>query len=269
MSWDRKVAIKTPRELEIMRVAGRINAEALVACRTAIRPGATTADVNAAAEEVHKKYGVYSPFKNYPGPYPYPASVCVSINEELVHGIPGKRKIKEGDIVSVDCGTVYEGFVGDSAFTVGVGEISPKYRHLLEVTEKSLYVGIDQMWPGKRVGDISSAIQQYVEGQGLQVTREYTGHGVGHEMHEGPQVPNYGIAGTGMLLRAGMVVAVEPMVLLEIPLTKVLNDEWTVVSRDGTPTAHFEHSIAITEDGPMILTVLEDGTSPVQIAGHI
>lgn len=269
MSWDRKVAIKTSRELEIMRVAGRINAEALVACHAAIRPGATTADVNAAAEEVHKKYGVYSPFKNYPGPYPYPASVCVSINEELVHGIPGKRKIKEGDIVSVDCGTVYEGFVGDSAFTVGVGEISQKYQHLLEVTEKSLYVGINQMWPGKRVGDISAAIQQYVEGEGLQVTREYTGHGVGREMHEGPQVPNYGIPGTGMLLRPGMVIAVEPMVLIGSPLTKVLDDEWTVVSRNGLPTGHFEHSIAITEEGPMILTVLEDGSSPVQIAGHI
>jgi methionyl aminopeptidase len=269
MSWDRKIAIKTPQELAVMRIAGRINAEALAACQAVIRPGATTADVNAAAEEVHKKYGVYSPFKNYPGPYPYPASVCVSINEELVHGIPGKRKLKEGDIVSVDCGTVYEGFVGDSAFTVGVGEISAKARHLLEVTEKSLYIGINQMRAGKRVGDVSAAVQQYVEGQGLNVTREYTGHGVGREMHEGPQMPNYGIQGTGMLLRAGMVIALEPMVLIGTPLTKVLADEWTVTSRDGSLTAHFEHSVAIREDGPFILTNLEDGSSPGQIAGHI
>jgi len=269
MSWDRKIAIKTAQELETMRVAGRINAEALAGCLAVIVPGATTADVNAAAEEVLKKYGVYSPFKNYPGPYPYPASVCVSVNEELVHGIPGKRKFNEGDIVSVDCGTVYEGFVGDSAFTTGVGEISAKARHLLEVTEKSLYIGINQMWPGKRVGDISAAIQNYVEGQGLHVTREYTGHGVGREMHEGPQVPNYGLQGTGMLLRSGMVIALEPMVLIGTPLTKTLQDQWTVTSRDGSLTAHFEHSVAITDEGPVILTRLEDNTSPGQIAGHI
>jgi methionyl aminopeptidase len=269
MSWDRKVTIKTPQELGLLREAGKINAEALAACFAVIAPGVTTADVNAAAEEVFKKYGVYSPFKNYPGAYPYPASVCVSINEELVHGIPGKRKFKEGDIVSVDCGTVYEGFVGDSAFSTGVGEISAKARHLLEVTEKALYIGINQMWPGKRVGDISAAVQNYVEGQGLHVTREYTGHGVGRDMHEGPQVPNYGIQGTGMLLRAGMVIALEPMVLIGTPLTKVLPDQWTVTSRDGSLTAHFEHSVAITDEGPVILTVLGDQTSPGQITGHI
>ena len=153
MSWERKVGIKTHQELEIMRKAGRINAEALAACFEVIKPGNTTADVNEAAEEVLKKYGVFSPFKNYPGPYPYPASVCVSINEELVHGIPGKRKLVEGDIVSVDCGTVYEGFVGDSAFTAGVGKISEQNQRLLEVTEKALYVGINQMRPGNRIGD--------------------------------------------------------------------------------------------------------------------
>lgn len=268
MSWERKVAIKTRQELEIMRVAGRINAEALAACFSAIKPGNTTADVNDAAEDVLKKYGVYSPFKNYPGPYPYPASVCVSINEELVHGIPGKRKFVEGDIVSVDCGTVYEGFVGDSAFTAGVGSISDQNQRLLEVTEKSLYIGIDQMRPGNRLGDVSAAVQNYVEGQGFYVTREYTGHGVGREMHEGPQLPNYGIQGTGMLLRPGMVIAIEPMVLIGTPLTKVMPDKWTVISRDGSPTAHFEHSVAITEEGPMILTALEDNSSPGQIAGH-
>lgn len=257
MSWDRQITIKTPQELEIMREAGKINAEALAAARAAIQPGATTADVNAAAESVLKKYGVYSPFKNYPGPYPYPASTCVSINDELVHGIPSKtRKIKEGDIVTVDCGTVYRGFVADAAFTVGVGQISEVARKLLEVTEGALYAGIQQMKPGNRVGDISAAIQQYVESRGFHVTREYTGHGVGRRMHEGPQVPNYGVPGRGLLLRPGLTIALEPMVLVGTWQTRVLADEWTVASADGSLTAHFEHTIAVTEDGPVILTLL-------------
>jgi methionyl aminopeptidase len=213
MAWDRKITIKTPEEIAIMRIAGRINAEALLAACNMIRPGVTTADINAAAEEVLHKYGVYSPFKNYPGPYPYPASTNVSINDELVHGIPGKRKLRKGDIVSVDCGTVYEGYVGDSAFTAAVEEIAPQATHLLEVTEQALYVGISKMVPGNHVGDVSAAIQRYVESQGLNVVREYTGHGVGRDMHEGPQVPNYGLPGKGVLLKAGMTIALEPMVL--------------------------------------------------------
>jgi methionyl aminopeptidase len=268
MTWDRQITIKTPEELEIMRVAGRINAEALAAAHAVIRPGVSTADINAAAEEVLQKYGVYSPFKNYPGPYPYPASTCVSVNEELVHGIPSKtRKLKEGDIISVDCGTVYEGFVGDSAFTVGVGEVAPKVRKLLEITEQALYAGIALMVPGKYTGDVSSTIQQYVESRGYQVTREYTGHGVGRRMHEGPQVPNYGTPGRGILLRAGITIALEPMVLIKSGATRVMPDEWTVVSADGLPTAHFEHSVAVTEHGPMILTLLGDGRPPVAILG--
>lgn len=239
-----------------MREAGRINAMALAAARAAIRPGVTTADLNAAAEEVLKKHGAYSPFKNYPGPYPYPASTTISINEELVHGIPGKRKLKEGDIVSVDCGAVFEGFVGDAAFTAGVGEIRPEAQRLLEVTEKALYIGIEKMVAGNHVGDVSAAIQAYVESCNMHVTREYTGHGVGRQMHEGPQVPNYGIPGRGMLLRAGMTIALEPMVLLGTPRTRVMPDQWTVVSADGSLTAHFEHTVAITESGPMILTQL-------------
>ena len=168
MAWDRQITIKSPEELEIMRAAGQINAEALAAANAIIRPGVSTADLNAAAEEVLKKYGVYSPFKNYPGPYPYPASTCVSVNEELVHGIPDKkRKLKEGDIVSMDCGTVYEGFVADSAFTAGVGEISPVARKLLETTEKSLYAGIAKMVPGNHIGDVSAAVQQFVESRGF------------------------------------------------------------------------------------------------------
>lgn len=241
-----------------MRQAGRINAEALAAARAAIRPGASTADVNAAAEEVLKKYGVYSPFKNYPGPYPYPASTCVSVNAELVHGIPSKgRKLKEGDIVSVDCGTVFEGFVADSAFTTPVGEVAPDVQRLLEVTEGALQAGIQMMRVNNRVGDVSAAIQQYVESRSLQVVREYTGHGVGRAMHEGPQVPNYGVPGKGMILKAGMTIALEPMVLMKSPNTRVLADEWTVASADGRPTAHFEHSVAVTESGPVILTTTD------------
>ena len=268
MTWDRQITVKTPEELEIMRVAGRINAEALAAARAVIRPGVSTADINAAAEEVLQRYGVYSPFKNYPGPYPYPTSTCVSVNEELVHGIPSKaRKLHEGDIVSVDCGTVYEGFVGDSAFTVGVGEVTAKVRKLLEITEQALYAGIAQMVVGKYTGDVSAAIQKFVESRGYQVTREYTGHGVGRRMHEGPQVPNYGTPGRGILLRAGITIALEPMVLMKSGATRVMPDEWTVVSADGLPTAHFEHSVAVTENGPMILTLLGDGHPPVIILG--
>ena len=256
MSWDRQVSIKSAQEIVIMREAGRINAEALAAVRAIIRPGATTADLNAAAEEVLKKHGCYSPFKDYPGPYPYPASTCVSVNEELVHGIPGNRKLKEGDIVSVDCGTVYEGFVGDSTFSAPVGEISPKARKLLQVTEKALAIGIENMVVGNTTGDIGAAIQKYVEGQGFQVVREYTGHGVGRHMHEAPQVPNYGSPGQGIPLRVGMTIALEPMVLVGTPYTKVLANQWTVSSRDDSLTAHFEHTIAVTESGPEILTTL-------------
>lgn len=258
MSWERQITIKSPEELKIMRQAGKINAEALAAAKVLIRPGITTADMNAAAEDVHKKYGVYSPFKNYPGPYPYPASTCISINDELVHGIPGKRKLKEGDIVSMDCGTVFEGYVGDSAFSAGVGEISPEAQKLLKVTEQALYTGIERLKAGNYTGDVGYAIQTFVEQNGLQVVREYTGHGVGRAMHEGPQVPNYGTPGQGFLLRAGMTIALEPMVLVGTFQTRVMPDEWTVCSRDGSLTAHFEHSVAITENGPMILTALED-----------
>ena len=239
----------------MMREAGRINAKALAAVKELLQPGVTTADLNAAAEETLRKNGAYSPFKNYGQP-PFPASITISINEQLVHGIPGKRRLKEGEIVSVDCGAVVEGYVGDAAFTAGVGEISASAKALLETTEKALYVGIDQMRKGKYTGDISAAIQKFVEGKGFQVTREYTGHGVGRQMHEGPQVPNYGKPGTGILLQPGMTIALEPMVLVGTHRTRVLSDQWTVVSADGSLTAHFEHSIAVTEGEPLILTVL-------------
>ena len=253
MSWDSDVSIKNAAEIALMRAAGRVNAEALKAVRELLQPGATTADLNAAAEEVLRKHDAYSPFKNYGHP-PFPASICVSINEELVHGIPGKRKLQEGDIVSVDCGTVLEEYVGDSAFTAGVGEISPKAKELIEVTEQALDVGIAMMRAGNMTGDISAAIQQYVEAQGYHVVREYTGHGVGRKMHEGPQVPNYGTPGTGVLLRTGMTIALEPMVLIGTHRTRVLSNQWTVVSADGSLTAHQEHSVAVTDGDPFILT---------------
>jgi methionyl aminopeptidase len=256
MSWEHNINIKSPQEISIMRQAGRINAEALAAAKAIIRPGITTADLNAAAEDVLKKYGVYSPFKNYPGPYPYPASTCVSVNEELVHGIPGKRKLKEGDIVSMDCGTVFEGFVGDSAFTAGVGEISAQAQELLDVTQQALQVGIAQFKVDNHVGDVGAAIEAFVKSRGFYVTHVYTGHGVGRQMHEGPQVPNYGTPGRGIKLRAGMTIALEPMVLIGTPDTRVMKDQWTVCSRDGSLTAHFEHSVAVTENGPVILTEL-------------
>jgi methionyl aminopeptidase len=179
----------------------------------------------------------------------------VSINEQLVHGIPGKRKLQSGDIVSVDCGSTYKGFVGDSAFTKGVGDISDEAERLIKVTEQALYVGIHQMRAGNRVGDVSAAIQQFVESSGFHVTREYTGHGVGRQMHEGPQVPNYGIAGRGQILREGMTIALEPMVLVGTSQTRVLPDQWTVVSADSSLTAHWEHSVAITGGDSVILTL--------------
>lgn len=255
MSWERNVVIKSEEELALMRNAGRVNAEALQTVKAMIRPGITTAELDAAAEEVIRSNGGKPVFLGYPGPYPYPATLCISINEELVHGIPGERKLIEGDIVSVDCGTQLDGFVGDSAFTAGVGEISTEAQNLLKVTEEALYKGIDQMRVGKRTGDVSSAIQKHVEANDLYVTKVYTGHGVGRQMHEGPQVPNYGTPGRGIPLRPGITIALEPMVLVGTPKTMVLADKWTVASADGSLTAHFEHTVAVTENGPLILTL--------------
>lgn len=255
MSWSRQIHIKSQAELQIMREAGRINATVLATAKELLQPGVSTADLNAAAEEVLRKHGCVSPFKGYGHP-PFPSSITVSVNQELVHGIPSrKRKLKAGDIVSIDCGTVFEGMVADSALTAGVGEISSEAQELLDVTEGALKAGIEKMCVGNRTGDISAAIQNYAESRGYYLTREYTGHGVGRQMHEGPQVPNYGKPGTGMPLKAGMTIALEPMVLVGTAETRVLPDQWTVVSADGSLTAHFEHSVAVTEGEPLILTV--------------
>src|SRR5215216_3035777 len=256
MSWSRQVHIKSPAEIQIMREAGRINATTLATVKELLKPGVSTADLNAAAEEVLKKHGCVSPFKGYGHP-PFPGSITVSINQELVHGIPSKtRKLKAGDIVSIDCGTVYQGWVADSAFTAGVGDISAEAQNLLDVTQGALFAGIEKMRAGNRTGDVSAAIQNYAESHGYHLTREYTGHGVGKQMHEGPQVPNYGKSGTGMPLKVGMTIAIEPMVLVGTAETRVQPDNWTVVSADGSLTAHFEHSVAVTEGEPLILTAL-------------
>jgi methionyl aminopeptidase len=255
MSLQRGIYIKNEQEIASLREAGRVNYLALSATKALLRPGITTADLDAAAAEVIRKHGAKPAFLGVMGAYPYPATITASINDELVHGIPGKRKLVEGDIVSIDCGTIVDGFVGDSAYTAGVGEISPEAQRLIAVTERALEIGINMLRHGNRVGDVGAAIQSYVEGQGYHLTREYTGHGVGRAMWEGPQVPNYGVAGRGIVLRKGMTIALEPMVLVGTARTKVMADQWTVSSFDGSLTAHCEHSVAITDDNPLILTV--------------
>lgn len=256
MSWERNIVIKSQQEIEIMRNAGKVNAGALDAVRKTVKPGVTTAELDAVAAEVIRKAGGKPAFLGVMGAYPYPATITASVNEELVHGIPGNRKLKEGDIISIDCGTILDNFVADSAFSMGVGNISEDAQALLDVTERSLYIGIDKLRAGNRVGDVGAAIQAFIESQGYHLTREYTGHGVGHQMWEGPQVPNYGIPNRGVMLREGMVIALEPMVLVGTQRTRIMPDQWTVSSADNSLTAHFEHSIAITKDGPEILTVL-------------
>jgi methionyl aminopeptidase len=250
--------IKTEVEINKMRKAGRVNALVLEEIKFMIKPGITTKELDTAAETIIRDHGGIPTFKGYPGPYPYPATLTISINEELVHGIPSGRILEEGDIVSVDCGTTLDGYIGDSAFTLGVGEIGKEKKRLIQVTEQSLYKGIEQMLPGKHVGDVSAAIQNHVESHGFHVPRKYTGHGVGKNMHEPPQVPNYGVPGQGLLLREGMTIALEPMVLVGTPKTRVLSDQWTVISADHSLTAHYEHTVAVTKNGPLILTRVRD-----------
>jgi methionyl aminopeptidase len=256
------IQYKKPEELIIMREAGRIVARAHAAMREAIRPGVTTAHLNKIAEDVLRKSGATPTFLGYApgGKPPFPAAITVSINEELVHGIPGPRVLKEGDIVSVDCGATYKGFVGDAAFTAGVGQISPAAKRLIEVAEQALMVGIKASVVGKETKDVSLAIQDFVEGQGYSVIREYTGHGVGRAMHE-PQVPNWWPRREkhkrwrSYPLKPGMVYALEPMIAVGKPDTRELADRWTVVMADGELCVHCEHTIAITDGVPLILTL--------------
>jgi methionyl aminopeptidase len=254
------IVIKSERELALMRQAGQIVVTLLQEIKAAIRPGVTTGQLDQKAADVLKKHEATSPFYNYPnherGKRPFPGQICTSVNEELVHGVPGKRVLKEGDIIKIDCGAVYKGWIADSAWTFAVGEIKPEAKKLLEVTEGALYASIAEARVGNRTGDMAYALQQYVESHGFNVVREYVSHGVGRRLHEDPQITNYGDPGTGSKLRAGMTIAVEPMVLVGSYKTKVLGDQWTVAAKDGKLTAHFEHTIAITDGQPEILTKL-------------
>ena len=235
-----------------MRQAGRIVAETLEILRSRLRVGMKTKELDDIVERELKRRGAEPSFKGYRG---FPASVCVSLNDEIVHGIPGDAVLNEGDIVSLDLGAIYNGFQGDAAVTVGVSQISPEAERLLAAAEDALKAGISAARPGARLGDISASIQRCAESGGYQVVREYTGHGIGRQMHEEPQVPNYGRPGTGPLLKKGMTLALEPMLNIGGWRTKVDEDLWTVRTADGSLSAHFEHTIAITDDGPEVLTV--------------
>jgi len=247
------VVIKSPHELSLMREAGRIVAEVREILRAAVRPGITTGELDRLGEREIRARGALPSFKGYRG---YPASICISVNEEIVHGIPGNRVLKEGDIVSLDQGVIYKGYQGDTAITVGVGAISPEAQRLIEVTERALAAGIAAARAGKRLGDISWAIQRCAESAGLGVVREYGGHGIGQQLHEDPHIPNLGEPGRGPRLRPGMTLALEPMLAIGTAHTRVLGDNWTVITRDGNMAAHFEHTIAITDGTAEILTRL-------------
>ena len=246
------IIIKSPREIEIMRQAGRIVGTVLQELKNSIQPGVTTKELDDIAMKRTEEMGAIPSFKGYHG---FPGSICASINDEIVHGIPGKRIVRDGDIISIDFGVIYNGFQGDAALTVGVGTISSEAEELMKVTEGSLMAGIDAARVGNRLGDISAAVQQYAESRGMAVVREYTGHGIGRAMHEDPQIPNYGLPGQGPLLKNGMTIAIEPMLNIGDWRTKVEEDNWTVKTMDGSLSAHFEHTIAITDKGPEIMTI--------------
>lgn len=250
------ITIKSEKELELMRRAGAIVAQAKVLIRDAVRPGITTGELDKIAEDEIRRAGATASFKGYMGvgAIPFSGTICTSINHEIVHGIPGNVVLAEGDILSVDVGAIFEGFHGDSAFTIGVGEISEDAARLVEATRESLKLGIAQAKAGARVGDISHAVQTYAESQGYEVVRQYVGHGIGRSLHEEPQVPNYGMAGRGPLLKKGMAIAIEPMLNIGTWEAEQLDDGWTVVTADGSLSAHFEDTIAITEDGVEVLT---------------
>lgn len=250
------ISLKSPREIEAMRRAGRITAQARALAGSMVAPGVTTLEIDKAVRRFIESQGAKPSFLGYSG---FPGSACISVNEEVIHGIPGPRVLKEGDIVSVDVGAFIGGFHGDCAATYACGQISDEAKKLIEVTQQSFWEGIKFARPGQRVSDISHAVQQYVESNGCSVVRDFIGHGVGAKLHEAPEVPNFGPAGHGPRLLPGMTIAVEPMVNAGDWRVKVLKDGWTTVSLDGSLTAHYENTILITEDGPEVLTVTEDG----------
>lgn len=249
---------KSSSEIEKMRRAGLVVAETLRDLRGMVEPGVTTRDLDAYAERKIRAAGASPTFKGYRG---YPASICASVNEEVVHGIPSNRRLREGDLIKIDCGATLDGYVGDAAISVGVGAVAPEVEELMRATQESLFRAAEKMVAGNRLYDVSYAVQEYVEGLGYSVVRDFCGHGIGQRMHEDPQVPNYGRPGTGPKLKPGWVLAVEPMVNLGRHQVRVEADGWTVTTVDGKPSSHFEHTIAITEEGPVVLTALADGTA--------
>jgi methionyl aminopeptidase len=254
------VALKSAREIEVMRRSGKITSKVLTDLMRSTRPGMSTADLDALAEKGIRELGGVPTFKGYHG---FIGSICASVNDEVVHGIPGPRRLRDGDLLSIDIGTTLDGYVSDSAVTVGVGAISAAARRLLDVTQQCLMIGIAAMQRGNHIGDIGAAVQTHAEKNGFGVVRDLVGHGVGREMHEEPQVPNYGKAGAGMELRPGLVLAIEPMITQGSHQVDILKDGWTVVTADGKLAAHFEHTIALTDEGPKILT-LRDFAEPAE-----
>ncbi|PYS52231.1 MAG: type I methionyl aminopeptidase [Acidobacteria bacterium] len=246
------ITLKSGREIEIMKGASKIVAEILLALRENVREGATTADIDRIAEELTLKKKARPAFKGYRG---FPASICISVNEEVVHGIPSTKKVlKSGDVAGLDFGVIYDGYYGDSAMTVPIGDISPELDRLLKITEQCLHKGIEQAVPGNHISDISSAIQKLADANRYGIVREFCGHGIGRALHEDPPVLNYVQDGKGPKIKPGLVIAIEPMINMGTERVKVLQDGWTVVTSDGKPSAHFEHTIAVTPDGPIILT---------------
>jgi methionyl aminopeptidase len=255
------IILKNEREIEAMRIAGSVASKTLAEVAAFIRPGVTTRDIDSFAAAKIKEHGAKSAFLGY---RKYPGHVCISVNDQVVHGLPNDRRVQFGDIISLDVGVIYNGFIGDTAKTVAVGGCDVLAQKLMDVTERALYEGIAQAVPGNRVVDISRAIQKYVESNGFSVVREFVGHGVGRSMHEEPQVPNFVDGKTSPKLRPGMTIAIEPMVNAGKATVEVLNDGWTVVTKDGLPSAHFEHTVLITENEPEILTCVEKTPSPLR-----
>ncbi|WMJ80361.1 type I methionyl aminopeptidase [Clostridium sp. MB40-C1] len=246
------IIIKNNKEIEYMRQAGKVVAETLLEIEKIVKPGISTGELDRIAEEYIKSQNAVPSFKGY---YGFPASICASVNNEVVHGIPGKRVLQEGDIISIDCGAILNGYHGDAARTFAVGEISEEAKKLIEVTQKSFFQGIEKAIIGNRLTDISSAVQEYAEGQGYSVVRDYVGHGIGRDMHEDPEIPNFGRPGRGPKLTEGMVLAIEPMINIGQYNVKVEPNGWTVVTNDGTLSAHYENTVAIMKNGPEILTL--------------
>lgn len=254
------ITLKTPQETAKMREAGQIVAEMLAACRAAVRPGVTTGELDRIAADILKRHGATSNFKGYGVPVlpPFPGVICTSVNEQIVHGIPGKRRLKEGEILSIDAGAVVDGWHADAAVTVPVGEVSAQAAQLIAVTDEALRRAIGAAVVGKRLGDIGAAVQRFVEAQGFSIVRNYVGHGIGRAMHEEPQVPNYGAPERGLQIKEGLCIAIEPMVNVGGAETRTLPDRWTVVTADGSLSAHFEHTLWCTAAGPNVLTAPGD-----------